>query len=255
MGVNIVRNLNLNYLGVAIKTLVRKNPDYKEKGTVEKVGDLDIYSVGQGPKCIIWNYDIFGFDSGRSRQMCDLVADAGYLVIMPDYYRGTWCNPMTDGDKLPAFAKEKTVWNNLKNDWEQKIQPLAEKKGAQYYGTVGTCWGSYMVLRLCENVDFKAGVSFHPSHSPISGLLGESEEEILKNVKCPQIFMPAEGDHENTYPGGLGKKVLGDSLEIVTFPDMKHGWTTRRDMSDPKVDRDVKKALNLALGFFTKYMK
>ena len=56
---------------------------------------------------------------------------------MPDYYRGTWCNPMTDGDKLPAFAKEKTVWNNLKNDWEQKIQPLAEKKGAQYYGTVG----------------------------------------------------------------------------------------------------------------------
>merc|ERR1712038_1745798 len=200
--------------GVAIKTLVRKNhimsccpkaawgelknPDYKEKGTVEKVGDLDIYSVGQGPKCIIWNYDIFGFDSGRSRQMCDLLADAGYLVIMPDYYRGTWVNPITDADKLPAFAKEKTVWKNLKNDLE------------------------------------------------------ESEEEILKNVKCPQIFMPADGDHENTYPGGLGKKVLGDALEIVTFPDMKHGWTTRGDMSDPKVDRDVKKALNLALGFFYK---
>ena len=41
--------------------------------------------------------------------------------------------------------------------------------------------------------------------------------------------------------------MLGDALEIVTFPDMKHGWTTRGDMSDPKVDRDVKKALNLAL--------
>ena len=46
-----------------------------------KVGDLDIYSVGQGPKCIIWNYDIFGFDSGRSRQMCDLVADAGIRIL------------------------------------------------------------------------------------------------------------------------------------------------------------------------------
>ena len=53
----------------------------------------------------------------------------------------------------------------------------------------------------------------------------------------------------------IGKKVLGDALEIVTFPDQKHGWTTRGDMSDPNVDRDVKKALNLALGFFTKYMK
>ena len=56
---------------------------------------------------------------------------------MPDYYRGTWMNPMTDGHKLPEFAKEKTQWKNLKNDWEQKIQPFAEKKGAQSYGTVG----------------------------------------------------------------------------------------------------------------------
>ena len=47
---------------------------------------------------------------------------------MPDYYRGTWMNPMTDGEKLPAFAKEKTQWKNLKNDWENKIQPFAEKK-------------------------------------------------------------------------------------------------------------------------------
>ena len=56
---------------------------------------------------------------------------------MPDYYRGTLCNPATDMDKLPAFAKKQSVWENLKNDWEQKIQPFAEKKGAQSYGTVG----------------------------------------------------------------------------------------------------------------------
>ena len=62
---------------------------------------------------------------------------SGYLVIMPDYYRGTLCNPATDMDKLPAFAKKQSDWKNLKNDWEQKIQPFAEKKGAQSYGTVG----------------------------------------------------------------------------------------------------------------------
>ena len=106
-----------------------------------------------------------------------------------------------------------------------------------------------------QNVCFKAGVSFHPSHSPIAGILEESEEEILKNVKSPQIFMPADGDHENTYPGGLGKKVLGDGLGIIPFPDMKHGWTTRGDMTDPTVDRDVQKALNFALTFFGKYVK
>ena len=40
-----------------------KNPDYKEKGQVEKVDDLDIYRVGSSSngKCIVWCYDVFGF--------------------------------------------------------------------------------------------------------------------------------------------------------------------------------------------------
>jgi hypothetical protein len=40
-----------------------KNEDYKEKGQVEKVDDLEIYRVGSSSngKCIIWCYDIFGF--------------------------------------------------------------------------------------------------------------------------------------------------------------------------------------------------
>ena len=79
-----------------------KNPDYKEKGKVEKIDDLDIYVVGNGSKCIIWNYDVFGFNGGRTRQMCDFLAESGYLVIMPDYYRGTMCDPSKDGDKLPG---------------------------------------------------------------------------------------------------------------------------------------------------------
>jgi len=234
-----------------------KNPNYTEKGQIEKIDDLEIYHVGKGSKCIIWNYDVFGFKGGRTRQMCDFLADAGYLVVMPDYYRGSLCDPTTDGERLPAFIQEQTKWeSNLKNDWEKKIRPFAEKLGAKTYGAVGTCWGSYVVLRLCDDVCFKGGVSFHPSHSPIAGMmLKESEEELLKSVKCPQLFMPANGDHANTYPGGLGKEVLGDALEIVTFPDMQHGWSIRGDLSDPKVDRDVKKAFNMALTFFGKYLK
>ena len=40
---------------------------WRYKGKVERVEDLDLYFVGSGSKCIIWNYDIFGFDSGRTR--------------------------------------------------------------------------------------------------------------------------------------------------------------------------------------------
>jgi dienelactone hydrolase len=41
-------------------------------------------------QAVVWNYDIFGFDAGRTRQMCDLLAASGYLVALPDYYRGTF---------------------------------------------------------------------------------------------------------------------------------------------------------------------
>ena len=54
-----------------------------------------------------------------------------------------------------------------------------------------------MVLRLSSYVDFKAGISMHPSHTGICAMLGLDEEDVLKEVKCPQMFMPAGDDHEN----------------------------------------------------------
>ena len=54
--------------------------------------------------------------------------------------------------------------------------------------------------------------------------------------------------------GGLGKKVLADGVEIIEFPDMKHGWTTKGDLSVPEVERDVKKTFNFVLTFFGKYL-
>ena len=47
-----------------------------------------------------------------------------------------------------------------------------------------------MTVSLC--VQFRAGVSWHPSHSPIMGLVSEQEREVLELVQCPQLFMPAQ---------------------------------------------------------------
>ena len=44
--------------------------------------------------------------------MCDFLADAGYLVIMPDFYRGDMCEP-TEA-RIGDFIKDVTKWDNLK---------------------------------------------------------------------------------------------------------------------------------------------
>lgn len=53
--------------------------DYKSTGTVEKLEDFEIYVTGKAdsPRCIIWNYDIFGFKGGRTRQLCDILGEQG----------------------------------------------------------------------------------------------------------------------------------------------------------------------------------
>lgn len=66
------------------------NTSYVPKGEIVTLDDLEVYVVGNGRKCILWNYDIFGFNpsASRTRQFCDLFADNGYMVILPDYFRG-----------------------------------------------------------------------------------------------------------------------------------------------------------------------
>ena len=82
-----------------------------------------------------------------------------------------------------------------------------------------------MVLRMSSYVEVKAGISLHPGHPAINSMLKVDEERLLKDVKCPQMFMPAIDDHESTKLGGLGKKILTDGLEVIEFPEINHGWT------------------------------
>ncbi|XP_059096384.1 carboxymethylenebutenolidase homolog [Tigriopus californicus] len=226
-----------------------KDPDYVEQGVVERVLDMDLYRVGNSSKCIIWNYDIFGFDSGRTRQLADLLASKGYMVIIPDYYRGTLKDPREGGVK--DFIVDQSNWNQLQKDWEDITAPYAKEHGAETFGAIGTCWGSYMVLRLSAYPEVKAGVSMHPSHPNIAPLVEESEQELLEAVVgTPQLFMPAGSDGQSVKPGGLGSQILGDGLKIVEFPTMQHGWTARGDLSNPDIEKEVKRAMDEALAFF-----
>ena len=46
-------------------------------GNVGGGGPMDVYRVGNGSSCIVWNYDIFGFNGGRTREIADLIASKG----------------------------------------------------------------------------------------------------------------------------------------------------------------------------------
>jgi len=63
----------------------------------------------------------------------------GYMVIIPDYYRGKMINLMTSPrEEVVEVMKKLTQWEEtLKVDWEEKIQPYALKHGAATFGAIG----------------------------------------------------------------------------------------------------------------------
>jgi dienelactone hydrolase len=228
--------------------------DYKPKGVTETVEGLPIYRVGQGEKCLIWNYDIFGLNSGRTKQTADLFAEQGYMVLVPDYYRGEMRDPAVDKDFM-AFMKGKSEWSQLEQDWVKRIRPHALRHGAKRFGSLGTCWGTYVTLKLCGRGEIEVGVNWHPSHVVVSKLLGEDVKTLLENSrKCKhQLMMAARDDAPEDKVGGLASQILKDKLEIVEFKDMVHGWAVRGNLTDPLVKRDVHKALQESIAFLKKH--
>ena len=64
----------------------------------------------------------------------NLMNVSGFMVILPDYYRGEAVKAIDD--TLMDFIKKHTVWENLKADAD-KVIAFAKAKGAKVFGSVG----------------------------------------------------------------------------------------------------------------------
>jgi len=220
---------------------------------------MSVYRTGESPRCIIWCYDIYGFQGGRTRETCDKIADMGYMVLMPDWFRGEWRG--VEADDLGEWIQKQTDWRGKRQvEWVETILPYAREHGAEVFGVAGTCWGSYMVTRLSAYGEFKAGASIHPATTAIAEMiLGEELYEVLDEVGCPQLVLTAGDDHENEKPGGLANKVwgvmsIGPGCIFRQYPDMVHGWLTRGDVRDSGVENCSRAALMAIKGFFATHI-
>eukprot|EP00008_Paramoeba_atlantica_P014860 CAMPEP_0201478302 /NCGR_PEP_ID=MMETSP0151_2-20130828/3190_1 /ASSEMBLY_ACC=CAM_ASM_000257 /TAXON_ID=200890 /ORGANISM="Paramoeba atlantica, Strain 621/1 / CCAP 1560/9" /LENGTH=266 /DNA_ID=CAMNT_0047859353 /DNA_START=54 /DNA_END=854 /DNA_ORIENTATION=- len=251
--------------------------EYNAVGKVFKVGDLDVYQVGEkegASSAIVVAYDIFGFEGqSRIRAICDqLASETGLPVYLPDYYRGgKW---PADKDLNEQTMPELMTW--LKTlPWNEKVKPDHEKvvaylgeKGIKNYGMIGFCWGCWANFKAAVDAEthptkMKCAVNCHPSVK-LEGVFGSSEVELAKTLKCAQLLLPAGNDEANLKEGGDVVKALQnnegiagapeDRVEVHVYPDMVHGFVTRGSLDDEKVARDVKDSLERAAAYFKKHL-
>jgi len=228
-----------------------ENPDYVEKGEIVKIGDMEMYVVGEGPNAIIWNYDVFGFDAGRTREYCDLFAEHGFLVVLPDYFRGDRFPDEGLAD-MGKFMCKYTDWENLKFDIDEKVIPFLRNRGATKFGTIGTCFGGYPIIRLASYPQCQFSIGFHASHFPMMKFTtGEDYISIFHEVTNDVLLLNSVSEPEENSEGGLLDNILtenGYKFEAKDY-DQLHGWVVRGDLNDPEVKIDVENAVMRALQF------
>lgn len=228
--------------------------DYTPRGAEQLIGDLPVYSVmpekATDKACVVLP-DIFGWSQnmGRLKGICDTLADNGFLVIMPDPFRG---DTATGKPMMSWIASFK--WETVGVDVQACVKWLGEN-GAVDIGAVGFCWGAWAMCRAAsEGAPFKCGVGPHPSLG-IEMAHGGNERKMVEGVKMPVLLMPAGGDPSNVKTGGeLAMLLSRHGGTTKTFTKMQHGWVSRGDLRIPAVKQDTEEAMKLMVDFLKEHM-
>merc|ERR1711936_76782 len=219
---------------------------------VDQVGDLTIFRYGPSlsARWLGWGHDIFGPDSGRTKEDCqDISQELGLTCILPDFFRGlSW------PDELPTPPSwEGNEAGSIREDWEFKLLPYLIERGAQSVAVVGTCFGSYIVAHTSGDSMglVKAGVGIHPSHPELMVMAGEDEATVYSNIQSPQYFMATPDSSASVRPGGLAE----ETIERTVFDEYEepcgHGFFNRGDLADPAVAACVSQAWQHLTHFLT----
>lgn len=138
---------------------------YEGQGTVTTVDGLRCYITGPktSRKALIFAADIFGFGeppkNGGVRRSADLLAAAGFLVILPDFFRGNDFDqsvPLSSQEGKEQLGKwwvQEAGFDRVLDDCRNRIMPhiKAHFPTVAVIGAIGTCWGGLMTISLAQH--------------------------------------------------------------------------------------------------------
>ncbi|VAH83370.1 unnamed protein product [Triticum turgidum subsp. durum] len=193
---------------------------------------LQAYVTGpvHSDRAIVLASDIFG------RQAADKVAEAGYYVVVPDFFNG---KPYT-GDPSVNITQWIDDHSPVKAARDAKpIFATLKKERKSIIGVGGYCWGGKFAVEIAKMDEY----------------VWNSE------VKCPIEILGAQNDTTTPqkfiyqFLHALRKRSDKAPYFGKIFPGVAHGFACRYNSTDPFAVRTAEQALALMLGWFKKYME
>ncbi len=168
-------------------------------------------------------------------------ADEGFTAIAPDLYRGKVAtNPQEAGQMMQDLKTEDGI-ETIKN----AIDVAREKYGFEHFGITGFCMGGTYSLRAACTLE---GIS---AAAPFYGDI--PEEEVLKNLTVPTIFVSATKDQWiNAEKVGLLEEITEKYELPVTSVKYEADHAFFNDTRPEVYDKDAANdAWALVIGLFS----
>ena len=176
-------------------------------------------------------------------------AEAGYVAVAPDFYRGEVAAEPDEARKLAMELQYPQVQADVQGAIDYLLaQPFVEPKRV---GTIGFCMGGRLVGRLALTArDLSAAVAFY-------GVPALSDEEAAA-VSVPLLAI--YGENDGGFPPDLIRAnedkltAAGVTHEIVVYPGAPHAFfnDSRPHIYQAEAAQD---AWQRTLGWFEKYLK
>jgi len=221
---------------------------------------------------IVFCTDALGLGIPNSRLIADKFAENGFLVVVPDLFKGGWVpaevmsfmeipDNSTDPAHKPLLDK--------KNEWKSKWPVWASEHPTSYatelaekfidhlkaegkkIAVIGFCYGGKSTITVAGKENYiNAFAVAHPS------LLNQAD---IQNIKTPGLFLCAE--HDPVFPqNGLRKeaeeflKSKGVENVFVDYPGTAHGFGIKADEKNAVISAAAKDATERAIQFFKKHL-
>ncbi|TVU42069.1 hypothetical protein EJB05_08453 [Eragrostis curvula] len=210
-------------------------------------GGFRAYITGD-PGCsraVLLATDVYGFEAPLLRKIADKVGEAGYFVVVPDFFHGDYYvdNRTNSSEWLKRHSAVKAA-----TDSKPLIDALRQE--GKSVGVGGYCWGGKVVTELAKTNYVKVASMSHP---------GLVTAEDMKEVKCPIEIL---GDQ---YDLATPPKLVYQFIHVLrqreipyfakVFPGVGHGFACRYNTTDPFAVKTAEQALAEMLDWFAKYLK
>ncbi|KAH8754332.1 dienelactone hydrolase [Diaporthe sp. PMI_573] len=210
------------------------------RGNLETILDVPTYVARPTPEranghIVLYFPDVWGM-SNNAQLLMDCFADAGFLTLGMDYFRGdplskyrqSMSDPPPEGFDHAAWRVKH--WDFASENVPKWFDAVRVKYGDETtkYACTGYCFGAPFVCDLLAGDNISAGAFAHPT--------ALKEEHFLK-LRHPLLLSCAENDH--AFDTGSRRKAV-DILQreekkyhLQLFRGAAHGFAVRGDPDDP----------------------